>query len=136
MKKRRNSVNQTLQELLVGIVLIGILIQIICFLISNKVWYDSVGIWCGIGVACFMAIHMKRSIEDEVDIGALDAPAYARKAYAIRTVVALVVIGVVVYFQLGNPITIVIGIMSLKLSAYLQPTMHKGILKFLNKKGG
>ena len=77
-----------------------------------------------------MAIHLKRSIEDELDLGEEGAMKHARTAYATRMLITLIVLGVVIYFKLGNPITVVIGIFPLKLSAYLQPLIHKIFLKF------
>ena len=117
--------NDTLQELLVGIILLGIAVQMVCICVSKDYLYNAVGLWSGIAIACFMAIHMKRSIEDALDLGEEGAEKYARKAYVIRVLVSALVIGVVIYFNLGNPITLVIGIFPLKLSAYLQPQIHK-----------
>ena len=112
-------------ELLTGILLWGVVIQIICILAFENDLYNAVGLWTGIGVAVFMAIHIKRSIEDTLDIGAEDAEKYARNAYAKRTMITLAIIAVVIILKLGNPITLVIGIFPLKLSAYMQPYMHK-----------
>lgn len=119
-----------LAELLTGIILLGIVMQIVCAIVSKDYLYNAIGLWSGISVACFMAIHMKRSIEDALDLGEDGAVKHARKAYALRTIVAFLVIGIVIYFNLGNPITLVIGIFPLKISAYLQPHMHKLFLWF------
>lgn len=126
MKKKDN----ILLELLVGIILLGILIQFVCAIVSKDYLYNAIGLWSGISVACFMAIHMKRSIEDALDLGEDGAVKHARKAYALRTIVAFLVIGIVIYFNLGNPITLVIGIFPLKISAYLQLYMHKLFVHF------
>ena len=126
--------NDTLIELLAGILFFGVIIQIICIFVLEEFLYHAIGLWTGIIVACFLAIHMQRSIEDVLDLGPDGAEKHARNAYAIRTVVTLVVIGVVIYFKLGNPITLVIGIFPLKLSAYLQPFTHKLLLWFCRQK--
>ena len=125
-----------LLELLVGILCFGVVIQGICLIVSKDHLYNAIGLWSGIAVACFMAIHMKRSIEDTLDIGVEGAEKHARNAYITRTLVTLIVIGIVIYFKLGNPITLVIGIFPLKLSAYLQPQMHKLFLKFRKQGSG
>ena len=119
-----------LTELLTGIISLGILIQIGMAIAFENYLYNAIGLWAGIGVAIFMAIHLKRSIEDELDLGEEGAMKHARTAYATRTLITFVVLGVVIYFKLGNPITVVIGIFPLKLSAYLQPLIHKIFLKF------
>jgi hypothetical protein len=122
--------NNILVELLAGIISLGILIQIGMLIAFENYLYNAIGLWAGIGVAIFMAIHLKRSIEDELDLGEEGAVKHARTAYATRMLITLVVLGVVIYFKLGNPFTVVIGIFPLKLSAYLQPLIHKIFLKF------
>jgi hypothetical protein len=122
-------------ELLSGILFLGVFAQVICCFIVERQLYNAIGLWAGIAIACFMVIHMKRSIEDVLDIGEEGAVKYARNAYIFRTIIALVVIGVVVIFKLGNPITLVIGIFPLKISAYIQPYIHKIFLWF-SRKGG
>ena len=119
-----------LTELLTGIISLGILIQIGMAIAFENYLYNAIGLWVGIGVAIFMAIHLKRSIEDELDLGEEGAMKHARTAYATRMLITFIVLGVVIYFKLGNPITVVIGIFPLKLSAYLQPLIHKIFLKF------
>ena len=122
--------NNILVELLAGIISLGILIQIGMLIAFENYLYNAIGLWAGIGVAIFMAIHLKRSIEDELDLGEEGAVKHARTAYATRMLITLVVLGVVIYFKLGNPFTVVLGIFPLKLSAYLQPLIHKIFLKF------
>ena len=122
--------NNILVELLAGIIFLGVLIQIIMAIALENYLYNAIGLWTGIGIACFMAIHLKRSIEDSLDLGVDGAVKHARTAYATRTVITLIVIGLVVYFKIGNPLTVVLGIFPLKLSAYLQPLIHKIFLKF------
>ncbi len=122
--------NSILNELLAGIISLGVLIQIGMLIFAENYLYNAIGLWAGIGIACFMAIHLKRSIEDEMDLGEEGAMKHARTAYATRTMITLIVIGIVIYFKLGNPFTVVLGIFPLKLSAYLQPLIHKIFLKF------
>ena len=122
--------NNILVELLAGIISLGVLIQIGMLILAENYLYNAIGLWTGIGIACFMAIHLKRSIEDELDLGEEGAMKHARTAYATRTMITLLVLGVVIYFKLGNPFTVVLGIFPLKLSAYLQPLIHKIFLKF------
>jgi len=57
--------NNILIELLAGIISLGILIQIGMLIFAENYLYNAIGLWTGIGIACFMAIHLKRSIEDE-----------------------------------------------------------------------
>lgn len=121
--------DNTLTELIVGIILLGIVEQIICIIISKDYLYDAAGLWSGIMVAAGMAVHMKRSIEDALDFGEEGAAKHIQKSYAVRMIVAFLVMGAVIYFDLGNPLTLLAGVFPLKISAYLQPHMHKVFLK-------
>lgn len=121
--------DNTLTELIIGIILLGGIEQIVCLIFLKDYLYNAVGLWSGVLVACGMAIHLKRSIEDALDLGEDGATKHIRKSYAVRMMTAFLVMGVVVYFNLGNPLTLLAGVIPLKISAYLQPHMHKVFLK-------
>ena len=123
-----------LLELIVGIILWGLLCQIILLVGFKDYLYNAIGLWCGIAVAAGMAIHMKRSIEDILDIPNSFAEQNYRAGFARRMLGAMVVIAVVFYFELGNPLSLLAGIFSLKISAYSQPYMHKIFQKFQKSK--
>lgn len=128
--------HQTLLELLAGILVLGVGIQIVCLIVSKQYLYDAVGLWSGIGICCFSAIHMQRSIEDAIDLGEAGATKHVRLGYATRMVVTLLVAGAVIYFKIGNYVTLLIGVFPLKLSAYLQPFTHKLFQKIQNERKG
>jgi hypothetical protein len=121
--------NKILLELLIGIVLMGILIQIICIVVSKDYLYNAIGLWSGVAIACFMAIHMKRSIEDVLDLGEEGGVKRMRSTYLVRMTIVAIAMGVVICFNLGNPVTMLFGALTLKIAAYLQPYMHKLISK-------
>ena len=126
--------NRTLLELLIGVVLVGILSQIVCLIFFKRHLYHAVGLWTGILISIGMAIHMQRSIEDGLDLLGDSGVKHMKKAYLTRTAVAIVVMAAVMYFDWGNPITILVGIIALKVAVYLQPFVHKVLEK--RKKGG
>ena len=119
----------TLLELLVGIIFLGVTIQLGVVIGSKNYLYNAIGLWSGIAIACVSTIHMKRSIEDALDLGERGAIKHIRIAYLKRMLIAIVIMGVVIYFHLGNPITLLIGVFPLKLAAYLQPLIHKLFLR-------
>lgn len=129
MKKDR-----TLLELLIGVVLVGVFSQIVCLIFFKRHLYHAVGLWTGILISIGMAIHMQRSIEDGLDILGEAGVKHMKKAYLTRTAVAIVVMAAVMYFDWGNPITILVGIIALKVAVYLQPFVHKVLEN--RKKGG
>lgn len=126
--------NSTLIEVLTGIILVGFLSQVVCLVFFERHLYHAIGLWTGIGISLGMAIHMQRSIEDGLDIMGDAGVKHMKKSYMTRTAVVVVVMAVVLYFDWGNPITILVGITALKVAVYLQPLVHKVLEKW--KKGG
>ena len=126
--------NSTLIEVLVGILVVGIVVQLVCLLFLEKHGYHAIGLWTGVAIAVGMAIHMQRSIEDGLDLMGDTGVKHMQKASVIRMLVACVVMAVVLYYDWGNPLTMLLGVMALKLAAYMQPLMHHIVEKI--SKGG
>ena len=128
--------NQTLLELLAGIIGLALIVQIIHLIIGKDWIYNSVGLWAGALVACFWARHLSRSLEDSLELGEVAAKKRAVTGYITRMAISLIVLGVVIYFKLGNLVDIIVGVFLLKISAYIQPITHKLFLKLEKKEGG
>ena len=126
--------DSTLKELLIGIAVVGIFTQIICLIFGKQHVYNAIGLWVGIFLAAGMAIHMQRSIEDGLDLMGDSGVKHMQKASATRMLVACAIMAVVLYKQWGNPLTLLVGVMSLKLGAYMQPLLHKILDR--QRKGG
>ena len=63
-----NSADETLKELLCGMLCYGAAAQIICLIVDmERLLYTSIGLWIGIGAGALMGVHMKRTIEDALD---------------------------------------------------------------------
>ncbi len=128
MKKQ----NATLIELWVGIVffaLISLLAGI--WFVENKLAY-ALGLPVGALTAVYLAWHMARSIDkmlDRAELGA-DAGAGMRVSSLLRYgIVVLVLIITALVSEWVNPISVFIGIIGLKVAAYLQPFTHKIVFK-------
>jgi hypothetical protein len=126
--------NSTLKELLVGLIAVGVLMQIVCLIFLKQHMYHAIGLWTGLGISIGMLIHMQRSIEDGLDLQGDAGVKHMKKAYLTRTAFITIVMAAVMYFNWGNPITILLGIIALKVAVYLQPFVHKVLEK--RKKGG
>ena len=87
--------------------------------------YSTIGLWCGIFISMALAIHMKYTIEDAIDIGGFEARKKMRLDIMKRYLAVGVLVGILFYLKIGNPLTLLVGIFALKISAYLQPYMHK-----------
>lgn len=126
--------NSTLKELLIGIFIVGILAQIVCLIFLKRHLYHAIGLWVGVFISAGMAIHMQRSIEDGLDLMGDVGVKHMKKSYLMRTAVACILMAAVMYFDWGNPLTVLVGVMALKVAVYLQPLVHKVLEK--RKKGG
>ena len=116
MKKQ---INETLLELIVGILLSGAVIEAGCIVITGYSRAFTSGLCIGLVLAIGLAAHMYRSIDD--------AEKYMRKAYMIRTAAILIVAGIVTYFKLGYVMATFGGVFCLKFGAFLQPVIHRVI---------
>lgn len=123
-------INDVLPELILNILLYGIIVQLAgVWFVADKLRY-STGLWVGIVVAMGMAINMAIVIRDSVELGAEQRAKTRTILFSlVRYGVIVIVFFVVVYFHLGNAITMFIGVMGLKAAAYIQPFTHKKISK-------
>lgn len=125
-------INETLSELLAGILISGLVIQVIqLFICASYSQFAAsrgpfaVGLWIGVLTAMGLAVHMYCSIDRALDMVSNDAEGYMRKAYLIRTVAILVVAGIITVLKIGYVMAVFLGVLCLKFGAFLQPLMHK-----------
>ena len=129
--------NQALPGLLLGILIYGILVQVTgVWFVEDKLRYTS-GLWIGIGTAMGLAYHIARVIAETIDVP--DAKKAGSRIVAkgiLRYAAVAAVFIVTLYYDLGSLVTLFLGVMGLKISAYLQPAMHKVLIKVTGKGGG
>ena len=127
-------INPVLPELVAGIVLYGFVIQITgVWFVEDKLGY-TIGLWYGIAIAVGMAINLATVIYDAMTF---DVEENANKRVAaksmLRYVVVAILFGILGYFEFGNMITAFLGVMGLKVSAYMQPYLSKIVSRFDKK---
>ena len=136
MIKMFRRLNQALPGLLSGIVLYALVIQLTgVWFVEDKLRYSS-GLWIGAVTAMAMAYHIARVIAETIDFP--DAEKARMRITAkglVRYTGVIVVFAVTMYFDLGNLATLFLGVMGLKISAYLQPALHKLIMRVTGKGG-
>ena len=116
--------NQALPGLVLGIIIYGLLVELIgVWFVSDKIRYTT-GLLIGIACAIGMAIHIAMIIEESVRIGEGHEKLLSFKS-VMRYLVMCAIMITMVFFNLGNMITAVIGILGLKVSAYAQPLLIK-----------
>ena len=113
-----------------GIILYGIAVALVgVWFVTDKLRYTT-GLVIGIALAVGMAVNMAIVLRDAVEIyGGEHAQAKIISKSSLRYVIVVIVFFVMMKFNLGNLFTAFIGVLGLKLSAYLQPFTHKFVLK-------
>lgn len=124
MKKIVLGINRTLFELEVGILIFGSLCQLFVFLPQDKLSY-SLGLWVGIITAAFAAFHMWWTLDKGLDLEEKSAVGYLGRQNVIRYVVIVAVIVTAAVSEVVNPLSAFLGVMGLKVSAYMQPLTKK-----------
>ncbi len=126
--------NQALPGLLFGILLYGAIIQLTgVWFVQDKLRYSS-GLWIGIATAMALAYHIARVIAETVDFpDAEKARARIIAKGILRYAGVVAVFTVTMYYDLGNLVTLFLGVMGLKISAYSQPALNKVMRKITQK---
>lgn len=127
--------NEALPNLVLGIIIYGVLIELIgVWFVDDKLKY-SIGLWYGVAIAVGTAINLAQVIYDSVTLG--DGDRARRKLIfksVLRYVVIVVLFAIIGFFRFGNLFTAFLGMLGLKISAYAQPLLGKVINRILGRK--
>lgn len=118
-------VDRTLMELITGILIFGILCQVtVVWFVENRLSY-SVGLWMGVCLAVFGAVHMWWVLDRKLELGESDAVKGVRIHSMIRYFVYVLAMGLIMVSGFANPLSAFLGLMGLKAGAYMAPFLHK-----------
>ena len=95
------------------------------WLLEDKISY-SIGLWYGVAIAVGLAINLAMVIFDAVTLG--DSEHANRRIIAksiLRYVVVVILFFILGYFNFGNLFMAFVGVLGLKVSAYLQGLIEK-----------
>lgn len=117
--------NKTLKELITGIVIVSVLFEILTLLICEGRLYGTIGLIIGTISAILCAVYMAYSIEIAVLLDEKSSIAYMRKGTVYRYLCLCVVLIIVGITNIGSPVTLILGFLTLKFGAYLNPLIHR-----------
>lgn len=117
--------NKTLKELITGIVIVSVLFEILTLLICKERLYGTIGLIIGTISAILCAVYMAYSIEIAVLLDEKSSIAYMRKGTVYRYLCLCVVLIIVGITNIGSPVTLILGFLTLKFGAYLNPLIHR-----------
>lgn len=127
-------INDALPGLVAGILIYGVVLQFTgVWFVDDKIRY-STGLWFGIAVAVGMAVNLAIVIFDSINFeDAKQAKHRVILKSALRYVIVVALFFIVGFFRLGNLIIAFLGVMGLKVSAYMQPLASKIYYKFTGR---
>ena len=117
---------QTFVEMMIGIALSSLIITVVgAIIVPNKLSFVF-GTLFGGAIAVFVLFLMYRSIEKALSMDEKNAESYTTKTaiYRLAIMASALVIGILCP-KLINVIGVLLGLFTLKVSAYLQPLVHK-----------
>lgn len=127
-------INESLPGLVAGIIIYGVVLQLVGMWFIDDKWAYSIGLWYGIVIAVGMGIHIAVVIYDTVSFyGQGDANRRVAAKSVLRYIIVVILFFILGYFNFGNLIAAVVGAMGLKVSAYMQPLLKKLTNKILGR---
>lgn len=120
----KRKIDPTLLELWIGIVAYGVVFEIVLLFFSRNPAY-SIGLWIGVLLAVAGAFHMWWSLDRGLDLPQKEAVKSVTTQRLIRYAVLVVALGALMFVDFANPIFAFCGYMGMKMSAYLNPLIHR-----------
>lgn len=127
--KNKWGLNRTLLELMCGI----LIFEFVCFLAG--IWFVpqkgscALGLLFGTLTALGMAYHMSWSFERYLGLPEKTAVRKVTIQALIRYFAVAAILFIILFTKIANPLTAFLGIMGLKIGAYLQPLIHRFTVK-------
>lgn len=118
MKAKITGINRTLFELETGILLFGLVCQLVVLLLRD-VAACSIGLWIGVITAALGAFHMWWSLDRALDLAERGAVKQMTLHNLLRYLAYVLVVALTAISGIANPIAVFVGLMGLKVSAYL-----------------
>lgn len=115
--------NETLKEMLCGMLVYGVLGQIVIWLFIRGIGV-SLGWWIGVLTAIGCGYQMWWGLDKALDLSESEASKKMMVYSIFRYIAIVVIMAVVMITEIANPLAAVFGVFALKAGAYLQPLIH------------
>lgn len=116
--------NTTVKEMWLGIGLWGIVCELATIWFTKDKAACSLGILIGVLLAMAGVWHMWKVLDTALELGE-GAQKYQTVRSVVRYLVYVIVFAVMMLTDFANPLTAFLALMGMKVSAYLQPAIHK-----------
>lgn len=115
----------TLVELWIGIMIWAVAIQLVLFFIPGDKAKAALGLWIGALAALLLAKHMEWSLDIALDMGEAGAKKRVWLDYMVRYFAMAILLATLAITAFADPIACFMGLLTIKLSAYIQPFTHR-----------
>ena len=125
----------TVRDILFGALLYGVLVEVIgLIIVENRLSY-TLGILYGYLCVIFMTCHMYLTLEKALDMEPKAASKYGMRNSILRYAIMLLLLVAAVLVPKVSVIAVIIMLFGMKISAFLQPKVHKYITSRIFREG-
>lgn len=133
MIKKIKEINRTFLEMQTGLLIWGIICNVVgAFFVKNQSVYAR-SIWFGIALALVSNFHMYKTLDRALDFDEKNATKLIFRGYLTRYFVFATVLLLVIYTKTLNPLVVFLAYMGLKMTAFMQPFIHIIYNKIFNE---
>lgn len=125
----------TVRDILFGALLYGVIVEIVGLIIVEQRLSYTLGILYGYLCVIFMTCHMYLTLEKALDMEPDTASKYSVRNSILRYVITLLLLVVAVLVPKVSVIAVVTMLFGMKISAFLQPKIHKYMTSRIFKEG-
>jgi hypothetical protein len=119
-------VRQIVTEMMIGLAVWGVFVLVVLEIVSHGRLAMAAGVLLGVITAAGLIFHMCRHLDIALDMDSGHAQSHTQVAAVQRLVIMAVVLALsMTQYRYIHPVGTVCGIYGLKISAFLQPQVHK-----------
>lgn len=120
-----NQVRETMTGFLIGIGIYAVLIEAVGIFFSENILSYTLGLLFGLVIAIFLIVHMAQTLNRALDLSQEQAAKYTRRQSFLRLAVMLVAMIIALLVDQFNFITVILGMLGLKIGALIAPFFLK-----------
>ncbi|MCR5754568.1 MAG: hypothetical protein K6G30_07145 [Acetatifactor sp.] len=125
MMETIKKINRTLLEMLIGLIIWGIILQVGGAFLAKEQGVYARSLWFGILLACAGVLHMYRTLDRALGLGEKEASKAIFRGYLFRYGAFVLILGIIMVTEVLNPLVVFLAYVGMKVTAYLQPFTHK-----------
>lgn len=118
-------IKETMTGFLIGITVYALVIEVVGIFFSEDVFSYTLGLLFGAAVAVALIFHMAHTLDNALDMPEAQAVKYTRRQSFLRLAVMLCAMIAALMVQRFNFITVVLGMLGLKIGALIAPFFLK-----------